>query len=151
MADRKARVGVRLRRLREERGLTQAALATALDISPSYVNQLESNQRPVTANVLLKLASVFDVDVTQFSVDTAERLAAQLRDVFADATSAEQVSNAEIRELATTMPAVARVLVDLHRRYRHARETNSSISARIEADAGFPTSVPAPMAYEEVR
>ena len=53
----KARVGVRLRRFREERGLTQAALASALGISPSYVNQLESSQRPMTASVLLKLAS----------------------------------------------------------------------------------------------
>ena len=46
----KARVGVRLRRFREERGLTQAALASALGISPSYVNQLESSQRPLTAS-----------------------------------------------------------------------------------------------------
>jgi transcriptional regulator with XRE-family HTH domain len=49
----KARVGVRLRRFREERGLTQAALASALGISPSYVNQMESSQRPMTASVLL--------------------------------------------------------------------------------------------------
>src|ERR1700721_3023294 len=45
----KARVGVRLRRFREERGLTQAALASALGISPSYVNQLESSQRAMPA------------------------------------------------------------------------------------------------------
>ena len=49
-------MGVRIRRLREERGLSQRALATALGISPSYVNQLESNLRPVTASVLLKLS-----------------------------------------------------------------------------------------------
>ena len=33
-------MGVRLRRLREERGMTQAALARALDLSPSYLNQI---------------------------------------------------------------------------------------------------------------
>ena len=64
MAVTKARVGVRLRRFREERGLTQAALASALGISPSYVNQLESSQRPMTATVLLKLASVYDADLS---------------------------------------------------------------------------------------
>ena len=35
MAVTKARVGVRLRRFREERGLTQAALASALGSSPA--------------------------------------------------------------------------------------------------------------------
>ena len=39
--------GARLRRLRNERvRLTQAALAQALDLSTSYVNQLENDQRP---------------------------------------------------------------------------------------------------------
>ncbi|MFD6104456.1 helix-turn-helix domain-containing protein, partial [Nocardia salmonicida] len=33
--------GARLRRLREERRMTQAALAKSLDLSPSYLNQLE--------------------------------------------------------------------------------------------------------------
>ncbi len=61
------RLGVRIRRLREERGLTQRALAQAMGISPSYVNQLESNQRPVTAAVLLKLADALGVDLAEFS------------------------------------------------------------------------------------
>src|ERR1700727_2193701 len=74
MAAAKARVG-----FREERGLTQAALAGALGISPSYVNQLESSQRPMTAAVLLRLASVFDADLHQFSAEDADRLVALLR------------------------------------------------------------------------
>lgn len=47
--------GARLRRLRQERGLTQVALAKALDLSTSYVNQLENDQRPITVPVLLLL------------------------------------------------------------------------------------------------
>ena len=34
-------MGVRLRSLRAERGMTQAALAQALELSPSYLNQIE--------------------------------------------------------------------------------------------------------------
>ena len=45
-------MGVRLRRLREERGMTQAALARTLAVSPSYLNQIERNQRPLTLPVL---------------------------------------------------------------------------------------------------
>jgi hypothetical protein len=144
-------VGVRLRRFREERGLTQAALATALGISPSYVNQLESSQRPMTAAVLLKLASVFDADLAQFSTEDADRLVAQLRDVLTDPAVGEQVSMAEIRELAAAMPAVGRYVMELHRRYRHGRDVNEAIMTRIDAGAAGSMSVPPPMAYEEVQ
>jgi transcriptional regulator with XRE-family HTH domain len=41
----KSFIGVRLRRLREERGMQQSVVAKALEISPSYYNQLENNQR----------------------------------------------------------------------------------------------------------
>ncbi len=51
--------GARLRRLREERNLSQSALAKALELSPSYVNQLENDQRPLTVPVLLKLNAEF--------------------------------------------------------------------------------------------
>ncbi|QSB04152.1 short-chain fatty acyl-CoA regulator family protein [Natronoglycomyces albus] len=151
MGSKKAKVGVRLRRFREERGLTQAALADSLDISPSYINQMESNQRPITVPVLLKLASIYDVDIQQFSTDEADRLVAQLRDVLADASIGEQISMAETRELASSMPDVARYVVDLHRRYRHALEVNETVTARIDAGSAGASSVPPPMAYEEVR
>lgn len=149
---RKARVGVRLRRFREEQGLTRAALAEALGISPSYVTQMESNQRPMTAPVLLKLASVFEVDIGHFSTDEADRLVALLQDAVADPSIGEHVAQAEIRELAEAMPAVARYLVEVHRRYRHTLEVNEIIARRIDAGAiGPPASMGSPMAYEEVR
>ena len=147
----KARVGVRLRRFREERGLTQAALASALGISPSYVNQLESSQRPMTAAVLLRLASVFDADLQQFSAEDADRLVAQLRDALTDPSVSEPISMAEIRELAVAMPAVGRYVMELHRRYRHGRDVNETIMTRIDASAAGSFTVPPPMAYEEVQ
>ena len=147
----KARVGIRLRRFREERGLTQAALASALGISPSYVNQLESSQRPMTAAVLLRLASVFDADLQQFSAEDTDRLVAQLRDVLTDPSGGEQVSMAEIRELAATLPAVGRYVIELHRRYRHLRDVNETIMSRIDSGEAGEVPVPPPMAQEEVQ
>ena len=51
-------MGVRLQRLREERRMTQAALAKSLGISPSYLNQMERNQRPLTVPILLRVVAV---------------------------------------------------------------------------------------------
>jgi predicted transcriptional regulator/plasmid maintenance system antidote protein VapI len=144
MALKKAKVGLRLRRFREEQGLTQAALATALGISTSYVNQMESNQRPITGPVLLRLAEVYDVDVQRFSASESDRLTAQLRDALADTAHADRVSAGESRELAESMPELAQYVVDLHRRYQHMLERNAAMSAELDAGAS-------PTAHEEVR
>src|SRR5271170_7124872 len=80
--------GARLRRLRNERGLTQAALAQALDLSTSYVNQLENDQRPITVPVLIALTERFDLPAQYFSSDTDARLVADLSDLFTE-TGAE--------------------------------------------------------------
>src|SRR5690606_38181861 len=70
----KVLAGVRLKRLREERNLTQKALASAIGISLSYLNQLENNQRPLTVPVLLKLGTAFGIDLQLFSEEDEARL-----------------------------------------------------------------------------
>src|SRR5689334_7140752 len=84
----KALSGARLRRLRQERGLTQAALAQALNLSTSYVNQLENDQRPITVPVLITLTERFDLPAQYFASDSDARLVADLSDVFTE-TAAE--------------------------------------------------------------
>jgi XRE family transcriptional regulator, fatty acid utilization regulator len=126
---RKAYMGVRLRRLREERSLKQVELAKALEISPSYLNQLEQNQRPLTVPILLKLNAVFGIDVQLFSDDEEARLITDLRDAVAD--GGETISTAELRELAANMPAVGRTLVSLHRRYRETVERGDAMAAEL--------------------
>ena len=56
-------MGPRLKRLRRDLGLTQANMAADLEISPSYVALIERNQRPVTADLLLKLATTYRIDI----------------------------------------------------------------------------------------
>ena len=106
---RKAFMGVRLRRLREEKKLKQIELAQALGISASYLNQLEQNQRPLTVPVLVKINAVFGIDVQLFSDDEEARLITDLRDALSDGS--DTISLAEVRELAMNMPAVGRTLI----------------------------------------
>ena len=165
---RKTFMGVQLRRLREERGMTQVALARALGLSASYLNQIEQNQRPMTVPMLLKINAELGVDVQRFSDDEEARLIAGLCDVLAEQPAsaappgasgvtgaATQVSMAEIRELAASMPAVARTLMGLHARHRQALERLEALSMRLGDDRGDRGdeggAVLPPMAYEEVR
>src|ERR1700756_380865 len=101
---RKTFLGVKLKTLREQRGLTQAALAQQLELSPSYLNQLENNQRPLSLAVQLRLQSALGVDLQLFSDDDEARLTSQLQDVVAHGPD-DGVSQAELRALARQMPA----------------------------------------------
>lgn len=62
MADDKLFAGQAVRRIRRANGLTQTAMAETLQVSPSYLNLIERNQRPLTAAILLRLAQRFDFD-----------------------------------------------------------------------------------------
>lgn len=147
----KAFMGVRLKRLREERQLTQQALASAIGLSLSYLNQLENNQRPLTVPVLLKLNAAFGVDVQLFSEDDEARLIADLREALADPILGETIASAEVRELASNMPAVGRAFVALHRHTRRALEQSAMLAVRLGDDRQGQAPVMASTAFEEVR
>ncbi|WP_299688037.1 short-chain fatty acyl-CoA regulator family protein [Hydrocarboniphaga sp.] len=142
-------MGVRLQRLREERGISQVALARALSISPSYLNQIEHNQRPLTVPILLRINAQFGVDVQVFSDDEEAQLIAEVREVLADA-GMESASLAEARSLASNMPGIARAVIELHRRSRVSAERADTLAARL-GDGHKLASFALPGAHDEVR
>ena len=147
---RKTFLGVKLKVLREQRGLTQAALAQLLALSPSYLNQLENNQRPLSVTVLLRLQSALGVDLQVFSDDDESRLTAQLQDVVTQGGDAGGVSPAELRAMAQQMPALAQLLVRAHRRGREAEDRLAVLAASLGERAGeLHTAARQP--HEEVR
>jgi XRE family transcriptional regulator, fatty acid utilization regulator len=109
VAGRKLFLGARLKRLRRERGLNQNAMAADLGISPSYLNHLERNQRPVTAGILLRLAEAFDVDIKAFAAEGGESAGPdQLAEIFSDPMlTGLGVTRIELVELADNAPAIA--------------------------------------------
>lgn len=137
------RVGGRLRKLRQERRLSQVQMAELLGISPSYLNLLESNQRPVTARVLIQFARQFQVDLAHLSSDSTEQVTTELMELLADPLfEAAEVKASDVRDLAATLPSVAKALIDLYGAWRqHAGA----------ADRGAGTEEPASgVASEEV-
>ncbi len=144
-------MGVHLKTLREQRGLTQAALAQALKVSSSYLNQIENNQRPLTVNVLLRLQSAFGIDLQLFSEDTQTRQLAELRNALADVAEADAVPLAETKVLAQQLPAVSRTLLAMHRRIRQAEQRLSVIAESADGDRSAPHAATPLQPYEEVR
>lgn len=130
-------LGPRLKRLRRELGLTQQGMAADLAISPSYVALLERNQRPLTADLLLRLARTYKFDLAEFAGedadDYARRIAAALRDpIFADI----DLPPLEVADLATSFPGVSEALLRLHSAY--LREQRSLAERRETPDEADP-------------
>jgi predicted transcriptional regulator/DNA-binding XRE family transcriptional regulator len=143
MATRAMRIGGRLRRLRQERRLTQAQMANELGISASYLTLLESNQRPVTVRVLLRLVDKFHIDLKDFTADTDQRLTLELTEAFSDPIfEAAQVKATDITELAGALPAVSRAVLDLYAGYRRQLSAGPDNGAGDDATETPPVTIP---------
>jgi len=123
MAERKLFLGRQLRRLRRELGLNQSAMAAEIGVSPSYLNHLERNQRPATAQVLLRLAEAYDVDLKSFAAQSGEGTGiAQLAEIFADPMfGGIAVPRYELVEMAHNAPAAADAVSRLYAALVEAR------------------------------
>ncbi len=62
-----------LKRLRTEKGLSQAKLAALADIDPSTVNQIERGAREASPATLRKLAQALDVSIAELLEDAAPK------------------------------------------------------------------------------
>ncbi len=109
-------LGHQLRRLRRDRAMSQTGMAASLGVSPSYLNHLERNQRPVTAGLLFKLADVYEIDVRSFASVTGSRTGPdELAEIFADSMLSDlRVPRYEIAELVQNAPSVADAIARLY-------------------------------------
>jgi predicted transcriptional regulator/DNA-binding XRE family transcriptional regulator len=108
MSEQKLFAGHAVRRIRRANGLTQAVMAEALAVSPSYLNLIERNQRPLTAALLLKLAERYDFDPRTLTGATpgggVEAIRRRLSDpMFADLS----IDRAQIEEWFAVSPDAA--------------------------------------------
>ncbi len=137
--DRKLFLGPRMKRLRRELGLTQTRMAEDLGVSPSYLNLLERNQRPVTAQVLLRLAEAYDLDLKTLSSDPEGGGAAGLTEVFSDQMFRDLgVARHEIAEVAESAPGVAEAIVRLYRSYLDQRRLSDLGAVGRPEDGALP-------------
>ncbi len=126
-APRKIFAGPRLKRLRRERQLTQARMAEELDVSPSYLNLMERNQRPITVQVLIRLADVYGVDPRDFMESEGEQSVGELEQILADPLFRDgTVPRAEMRDAAEHSPALLAAMAKLYRAYASAREAREA-------------------------
>lgn len=123
-------MGPRLRRLRRGLGLTQAVMAEELEVSPSYIALIERNHRPVSADLLIRLAENYDLDIAAFA-SAEDKTLEQLEDALADPVFSDlSIGRDDIRDLLAANPALGEAVAALYQTYR------ASQRAVMEARAG---------------
>ena len=126
-SSRKIFAGPRLKRLRRERQLTQSRMADELDVSPSYLNLMERNQRPITVQVLIRLADVYGVDPRDFTEAAADQTVGDLEQLLADPIFRDAgVPRAELQDAAEHAPALLAAMQRLYRAHVASREAGEA-------------------------
>src|SRR5712691_1150955 len=125
-------VGPRFRRIRQQLGLSQTQIAEGLGISPSYINLIERNQRPVTAQILLRLAETYDLDLRDLATADEDRFFAELNEIFSDPLFRQiELPKQELRDLAELCPGVTHALQRLYAAYTEARRGETLVAAQM--------------------
>jgi predicted transcriptional regulator/DNA-binding XRE family transcriptional regulator len=144
-SDRRLYVGPSLRRLRRDRGLTQSDMASDLEVSPSYIALLERNHRPLSADLLLRLAQTYKIDIAALAgsggSDDMARLQAALKDpIFTDI----ELPSLETADVATNFPGIAEAFLRLYTAQQEAQLALADSGA--ESTVGDASVAPDPVA-----
>ncbi len=129
---RSRRLGSKVRALRSERELTQKAMAVELGISPSYLNLIEHNNRPLPAELLFKMAAKYGIDLGEFAREDDDRLHDDLMEAartseFEDDGLSEQALHRLVRD----QPGLGRAVLKLFRSHHSARQSVATLAERI--------------------
>ncbi len=134
------RIGAKVRRLRRQRQLSQASLASAIGISASYLNLIEHNRRKVTVPLLLKLAGYFGIEAGELAQSDDSRISGDLMEVFGDDIFADaDVTNQDIYDLASSNPAIASATIHLFDKFKElqsGRNANGKTTLKTDEPGG---------------
>lgn len=127
--------GDKLRALRTAAGLNQRAMAARLGLSVSYLSQLETGDRPLTAAVATALARHYPQALAAIEGEQPARRLAALGEALAD-PALDPVTQEDAARLAEERPAIADRLIALHAAKRAAEERLAIAEESMTAGTG---------------
>lgn len=78
-------IGQRIKRLREERGITQEAMALQLDVTQSNYGRLEKDDRRLNVVKLLKIVRILNVNINYLFSDVEHQITEDEQPSFSNA------------------------------------------------------------------
>ncbi|KSV81954.1 XRE family transcriptional regulator [Sinorhizobium fredii USDA 205] len=119
-------------------------MAADLDVSPSYIALMERNQRPVTAEVLLRLAKAYKIDLSSLAEESGSDLIARLQAAMKDPIFAEiDVSPLELADVLSSFPGFTEAMLRLYTAYK---EEQFALADQRQGSADWGTDASDPVA-----
>lgn len=145
--------GPRVRRIRRERGLSQVRMASELGFSTSYLNLVERDQRPVSAQFLLRLAEVYDLDLSALAGNAEARAFSDLKEILADPLFDNiAIPRSEMQDLAGASPAIGDAMTRLYKAFKDSKDRATELSIeQIDPDGSTAVSESTSFPADEVR
>ncbi len=146
MAGEKTFIGPKLRELRKTRGLTQAELAKALNVSASYVNLIERNQRSASLKFLITLSDKFGLNWRDLTNSDTGLALADLRQITRDPAFGKITPDIEeLRSALEGAPNLVNGFVRIFNAYRtygeRLAEQNEAIATSSDSQLSIEQSV----------
>lgn len=143
--------GGHIRRLREQRHLTQAALAQKMLISASYLNQIENDARPLNRRVLARLEMALEIDFKDWAGDNARR-SDQLQEALDDPLfRGVSIPQQELRETVAGAPRVVDAFLQLFRAHQRMQQDYQTLAESVAGEERLKALHGAQFPYEDVR
>lgn len=131
----RAPVGIRIRRQRLDRGISQAALARMVGISSSYLNLIENSKRDVGGALLLRIAEHLQLDIDALSGDQEQKTLQNVQEMLRDPVlQGLDFGQTDFRDLLARFPEVAQALIRLHRMGAEAMAEVEAFTNRFASD-----------------
>ncbi|MBF96003.1 MAG: XRE family transcriptional regulator [Pelagibacterales bacterium] len=124
-----ANIGIVIRRLRREKGITQKQLSSELGISVAYINLIENNRRDITVPLLIKVAKLFNIELSDLTSDYNKQLNSDLIDIFSDNLFEEHdLKNIDVKEFSMNSPIIGDAVRSLYKKYLQNRKDLALLS-----------------------
>ena len=124
-------IGSKIRKERRAKGLSQSDLSKKLEISPSYLNLLESGRRSITVPLLIKIGNELGISLKDLTQENSKRILSDIMEVLSNELFEDlDITNHETNEFISNNPNIAKAMLTLNDSYKSLRD---DMQNRLEA------------------
>jgi XRE family transcriptional regulator, fatty acid utilization regulator len=108
------KIGPKIKAFRRQLGLQANKFAEQINISPSYLNLIESSKRKIDGNLLIKISKELRVNLSDLTSKSNINLENDISELLDDQLFEDlDILGPEVRDLVNTNPKIAKALIKL--------------------------------------
>ena len=128
------KIGPKIKAFRRQLGLQANKFAEQINISPSYLNLIESGKRNIDSNLLIKVSKELRVDLSDLTSKADVNLENDISELLDDQLFEElDILGPEVKDLVNSNPKIAKALIKLGDNFK---QKDHDIVNRVEDISG---------------